>query len=127
MNEQSFNDLVKGLVDFCSSQESSIVNLRRQLKSLTETELKAQISEDRFNCLRWEDEKHIKQGDVQVAYERKNFLNKWSHAFNILFANNSLITNPFHEEGYRFRYWIHPEKYQDRIFRKKLTNEEAMR
>ncbi|TRZ48411.1 MAG: hypothetical protein D4S01_10340 [Dehalococcoidia bacterium] len=52
MNKRTLNGVVEGLVDFCSSQESSIVNLRRQLKSLTETELKAQIPEDRFNCLR---------------------------------------------------------------------------
>jgi hypothetical protein len=121
MNEKAFNDLVEDLVDFCNAVESAVVNLRRQLKPFTETEPKVRILEDRFNVLKWEDEKGARLGIYQVAYKKHNLADSWQHVFNILKANNSLIADPFHGKGYRFRYWIYPEKYHDRIYRKKLT------
>ena len=84
-------------------------------------EVKARIPEERFTVLRWQDEKGSKLGSFQAAYKSHNLPEKWSHAFNVLKANNSLIASPLHEEGYEFRYWIYPQKYEDRIFRKKLS------
>jgi hypothetical protein len=121
MSEKKFNNLIEAFVDFSNALESSVVNLRRQLKSLAETELKAQIPEDRFKVLKWENEKGAKLGEFQVAYKKHNLADRWQHVFNILKANNSHIADPFHEEDYEFRYWIYPEKYQDRIYRKKLA------
>jgi len=112
--------LAETLMDFCNSVEASVVNLRRQISELTKTEAKATISEERFNVLKWEDEKGSRLGDYQVSYQKNNLPEAWSHAFNVLRANNVLIANPFQEEGYEFRYWIYPQKYSDRIFRKKL-------
>ena len=121
MSEKKLHAMVESIIDFCNASESALFNLKRQIKALTETELKARIPEDRFNVLRWEDEKGARLGDFQVAYRKHNLADRWQHAFNILKANNSLIAQPFHEEGYEFRYWIYPEKYQDQIFRKKLV------
>ena len=81
---------------------------------------RVKISEDRFNVLKWEEETGAKLGDFQVAYAKHNLPDNWNHCFNILKANNSLIATPFKEEDYKFRYWIYPEKYNDKIFRKKL-------
>lgn len=81
---------------------------------------KATLSEDRFNVLKWQGKKGERLGDFEVAYKEHNLPEAWNHAYNILKANNSLIANPYKEEGYEYRYWIYPEKYQNRIFRKKL-------
>ena len=114
--------LAEALTDFCNGLEALRVNLRRQIQDITkaETKTEARMPEDRFNFLKWQDEKGSRLGDYQVAYKAHNLPEAWNHAFNILRANNSLIANPFKDEGYEFRYWIYPEKYTDRIFRKKL-------
>jgi len=85
-----------------------------------EVKREATIPEGRFSVLKWEDEKGSRLGDYQVAYQSHNLPDNWNHAYNILKANNSLIAFPLKEEGYEFRYWIYPQKYSDRIFRKKL-------
>ena len=119
------SELAEALADFCNNVEASVVSLRRQIQALTKAEVKATVSEDRFSVLKWQDEKGSRLGDYQVAYQSHNLPDNWSHAFNILKANNSLIANPFKEEGYEFRYWIYPEKYKNRIFRKKLNEAEG--
>jgi len=119
-SEKTLNDLTESLIDFCNALESSVVNLRRQIVLLSKTQLRARISEEDFNILKWENEKGAKLGDFQAAYKKQNLPDKWHHIYNILKVNISLISNPFHEEGYKFRYWIYPEKYDDRIFRQKL-------
>lgn len=112
--------LVEDIVVFLNGVEASCVNLRKQIEKLVGREVKAKIREERFEVLKWQDEKGSRLGDYQVAYQDHNLPENWSHAFNILKANNSLIADPFKEEGYEFRYWIYPEKYGDRIFRKRL-------
>jgi len=113
--------LAEDVVDFCNALESASVKLRLQIEKLLGTEVKAKIPEKRFNVLKWQDEKGSRLASFQVAYQTHNLPDKWSHAYNFLKANNSLIANPFKEEGYEFRYWIFPEKHTDRIFRKRLS------
>mgnify|MGYP001098976061 CR=1 FL=1 len=121
MSEKRVSELAESLVDFCNALESLAVNLRRQIQPLTKTEARAQLSELTFNVLKWQDEKGVRLGSFQVAYKNMNLQDKWLHCYNILKANSSVINNPFKEEGYVYRYWIYPEKYTDRIFRKKLN------
>lgn len=121
MSDEDLKILAEDITDFLHGIEASCVKLRKQIEKLLGTEVKAKVSEDRFNCLKWQDEKGEKLGDFQAAYRSHNLPENWDHAWNILKANNSLIANPFHEEGYVYRYWIYPEKYKDRIFRKKLS------
>jgi len=125
MSEKLLNDLIESLIDFCNAQESSVVNLRRQIVLLSKNQLRARISEEDFNILKWENEKGAKLGDFQAAYKKHNLPDKWHHAYNILKVNTSLISNPFKEEGYVYRYWIYPEKYNDKIFRKKMDESEG--
>lgn len=120
MSEDS-KHLAESLIDFCNALESLAVNLRRQIQPLTKTEAKAVLSEETFNILKWQDEKGVRLGDFQVAYKNMNLPDKWLHCYNILKANSSVINNSFKEEDYVYRYWIYPEKYTDRIFRKKLS------
>jgi hypothetical protein len=125
MSEKEFSELVESLVDFCNGLESLVVNARREIKELIKTEANRQISEDSFSILSWQDEKGSRLGCYQVAYKNMNLPEKWLHCFNILKANSSLISNPFTEQGYVHRYWIYPDKYSDRIFRKKISENEV--
>ena len=120
MNEKRLNRLSESLIDFCNAVESASFNLQRKLQGSGNNEAKTVLSEDTFNILKWQDEKGVRLGDFQVAYKNMNLPDKWLHCYNILKANNSLISNPFKEKGYVHRYWIFPSKYEDRIFRKKI-------
>jgi hypothetical protein len=118
---EDFRILAEDIVDFLNGVEASCVKFRIQIEKLLGREVKARILEDRFNFLKWQDEKGVRLGDYQVSFTKHNVPESWSHAFNFLKANNSFIANPFHEEGYEFVYWIYPQKYSDRIFRKRLS------
>jgi len=124
MNEEDFELFLEDFCDFLNGLEASIVKMKMQISKLVgiaQEKPKATLPEETFNILKWENEKGSRLGDYQVAYKQQNIPDKWQHAYNILKANNSLIGNPFKEEGYVYRYWIFPEKYPDRIFRKKLS------
>jgi len=119
LSSEDLKVFVEDFVDFLDSLEASIVKLRRQIERLF-GEVKAKVPEETFSILKWDDEKGERLGDFQAAYKNKNVLENWQHAYNILKQANAVIGNPFHLEGYQYRYWIYPEKYGDRIFRKKL-------
>jgi len=120
MSSEDLKILAEDIVDFCNALESACVKLRRQIEKLLGSEVRANVSEVAFTCLKWEDERGARLGNYQVAYKNSNLLDKWLHAYRILEANHAVISNPFKLEGYEHRYWIYPEKYKDRIFRKKL-------
>ena len=114
--------LAEEIVVFCEGLEALAVKLKVQVEKIFgEAKSKAKIPEETFNTLKWDNEKGEKLGDFQAAYKNKNVLENWQHAYNILKQANAVIGNPFHMEGYQYRYWIYPEKYEDRIFRKKLN------
>jgi len=79
----------------------------------------ASIGENVFTILKWEASKGSRLGDFDVAFKASNMPDPWQHAYNILKANNATIKNHYDDEGYQHYYWIYPEKYTDRIFRKK--------
>jgi hypothetical protein len=121
---EDFKVFLDDLMDFLSGLETSITKMKMQIAKLVgvaEEKSKAVLPEETFNILKWENEKGSRLGDYQVSYKSQNLPDNWNHAFNILKANNSLIANRFHEQGYVYAYWIFPEKYPDRIFRKKLS------
>jgi hypothetical protein len=124
MSDDDLKIFIEDFADFLNGLEASIVKMRRQIEKLYgESKPKPLISEALTfsEALKWVDEKGSKLGDYQVAYKNQNMPDRWLHAWNVLKANNSVIGNPFHEEGYEYCYWIYPEKYTDRIFRKKLN------
>ncbi|MEM0058662.1 MAG: hypothetical protein QXG09_07345 [Candidatus Bathyarchaeia archaeon] len=121
MSMEDFWNFVKDFTDYLNSQEEAIKRLKMQIARLVG--VKPSIPEETFTILKWQAEKGAVLGDYEVAYRNQNILENWLHAFNILKANNSVISSPFYLEGYRYRYWIYPEKYDDRIFRKKLSGD----
>ena len=130
MNEEDFAIFLEDFCDFLEGLEASIVKMKMQIAKLvgepkpkanSSGEAKAKISEETFNILKWDNEKGERLGDFQTAYKNKNVLENWQHAYNILKQSNAVIGNRFHEQGYEYAYWIYPEKYEDRIFRKKLN------
>ena len=125
MSGEDFKIFLEDFVDFLNSLESSIVEMKKQIARLLGIAEKLTIPEETFTNLKWQNEKGAVLGDYEVAYKNQNVLDSWQHAYNVLKANNSVISNPFHMEGYQYRYWIYPEKYGDRIFRKKLEERKA--
>jgi len=123
MTNDDFQIFLEDFCDMLNGLEAGIVKMKQQIAKLVGVEEKPKVllPEETFNILKWSDEKGSRLGDYQVAYKAQNLPDKWQHCFNILKTNNSLIANSFHEEGYVYRYWIFPEKYEDRIFRKKLA------
>jgi len=121
MSDEDFKIFIGDLLDYLNSQEEAIKRFKEQIAKLIG--VRPSIPELTFNVLKWQAEKGAVLGDYEVSYRNQNILENWLHAFNILKANNSVISNPFHLEGYQYRYWIYPEKYDDRIFRKKLSKE----
>jgi len=112
--------LAEILGNFADELGALSLKLKKQIDEVCDAQVKAKISELTFDILNWLDEKGSKLGDFQVAYKRYNIFDKWNHAFQILRVNNAVISNRFQEKGYAHSYWIFPEKYIDRIFKKCL-------
>ncbi|MEM2514558.1 MAG: hypothetical protein QXU81_09655 [Candidatus Bathyarchaeia archaeon] len=132
MTDTDFKIFLDDLVDCLNEWEEAadralrgVRKLKVQIARLVGVNVGPRISEETFACLKWQPEKGARLGDYECAYKNQNILENWQHAYNILKANNSVIGNPFHEEGYQYRYWIYPEKHPDRIFRKKLEEAKA--
>jgi len=81
----------------------------------------ASIGENVFQVLKWETGRGQRLGDFEVAYKAQNMPDRWQHAHNILKANNATIKDHFSPEGFTHYYWLYPDKYDDRIFRKKRS------
>lgn len=122
VSDEDFKIFIGDLLDYLNCQEEAVRRLKEQIGRLVGV-AKPSIPEKTFDVLKWQAEKGAVLGDYETSYKNQNVLENWQHAFNILKANNSVISNPFHLEGYQYRYWIYPEKYDDRIFRKKLSKE----
>jgi hypothetical protein len=121
--EEDFANFLEDFCDFLNSLEEAVQKMKTQIAKLvgiTEPE-KPRIPEGTFTVLKWQGKKGSRLGEYEVAYKNQNVLENWQHAFNILKQSNAVIGNPFHLEGFQYRYWIYPEKYEDRIFRKKLN------
>ena len=76
--------------------------------------------EDDFNRLHWEESAGPKLGDFDVAYrDHDQPIETWQRCFDALKAENADINKHYSPEGFTHFYWLYPEKYQDKIFRKK--------
>ena len=126
MSDEDLKILAEEIIDFCNGLEALAVKLRFQIEKMFDIakveKSKAVLPEATFN-LKWQVEKGNRLGEYEVAYKSQNILDNWQHCFNILKQNNAVIGNRFHEQGYEYAYWIYPEKYEDRIFRKKLNED----
>jgi len=87
---------------------------------LTEKEPAAPVVEDDFKRLHWEASSGPQLGDFDVAYrDHDQPRDTWQRCFDFLKAENADINKHFSPDGFLHYYWLYPEKYQDKIFRKK--------
>jgi hypothetical protein len=112
------DQVLEALKLYVDAMTNAIEVLRQALAKL-EKQTQSGLSEVAFDLLKWEASKGSKLGEFECAFKASNMPDKWNHAFNILRANNATIKNHFAPEGFAYRYWLYPEKYQDRIFRKR--------
>lgn len=113
---REIDDVADILADFCNGLEALAVNLRRQIQTLMKHQ-KEGLIEEAFKILSWQQERGDRLKEYEVAYKNSNLPDKWQHVYNILKANNSVIFNPLKDDRWGHKYWIYPEKYQDRIYR----------
>jgi len=78
------------------------------------------ISETLFTDLIWKPETGAKLGEYEISLIQSNDPDKWNKAYNFLLNEQSTISKRFHEESYKFSYWLYPKKYDYKIFRQKL-------
>jgi hypothetical protein len=103
--------------EFEAARKSGVDSI---LAWLNEKPTMAQVSEDDFNRLKWEESAGPKLGDFDVAYrDHDQPVETWQRCFDFLKAQNADINKHFSPEGFTHFYWLYPEKYQDKIFRKK--------
>ena len=121
----SEDKVVEALELFSQAMENAVQVLKQSLAKIEKPQTQSStIPEQTFNVLKWEASKGERLGEFEVAYQNHNIVDQWQHAFNILKANHSTIENSFHGEGYQYHYWLYLDKYNDRIFRKKLEPKE---
>lgn len=106
--------VVESLLLFCEALENAVAVLKQDLKKGG-----AKVSEDPFNALTWDPSTGPKLGDYEIAYLDRNQTDAFQKAFNILKNINANINHHYSPEGFSCYYWLYPEKYQHKIFRKK--------
>jgi hypothetical protein len=105
--------------EFEAARKSGLESIRAWLTWPNEKAL-APVSEEDFNRLHWEESAGPKLGDFDVAYrDHDQPRDTWQRCFDFLKAENADINKHFSPEGFAYFYWLYPEKYQDKIFRKK--------
>jgi hypothetical protein len=111
--------LAEALGLYCQAMDNAVQVLKQALAKIEKAPVPSGVSEQVFDILKWEASKGSRLGEFEAAFKASNLPDKWSHAFNILKANNATIKNHFSPEGFAHYYWLYLDKYDDRIFRKK--------
>lgn len=112
--------LAEIFLDYLNAQEASCVNTRRQIGELfnvAEPTQQQTVPEETFLCLSFEPQEGQKIGPYDVAYEPQNLPQNWTHAMNVLKANNAVIEKRYHGPSYKFSYWLYGEH---KIYRQTL-------
>jgi hypothetical protein len=114
---------LEALLEFLNGCESGIMAARQRIKEtkLPKKETPA-VAEQTFLCLKFEPQTGQKIGPYDVAYEPQNLPQNWTHAMNVLKANNTVIEKRYHGPGYKFSYWLFGEH---KIYRQILKQPSA--
>jgi len=107
------------LKEFESARKAGLTSIEAWLKEM----VTVPVDEEIFLSLSWDESGGPKLGDFDVAYRDHNQPDPWQRAWNILKANNATLKDHYGPEGFSWFYWIYPEKYSDRIFRKRRQQE----
>jgi len=105
----------EALLEFLNACEAGIASAKMMIAKKKNV---AEIREQSFiNLLGWTQRSGEKLGAFEVtSRSSNNNSDGYSHAFNILRANNATINQRYHGEGFEFAYWL----YEDNIYRQKL-------
>lgn len=103
---------LEAFTDFLDAVEAGIAVAKQRIKEAKKVLPKketAAVAEQTFLCLKFEPQTGQKIGPYDVAYEPQNPPQNWTHAMNVLKANNSVIEKRYHGPGYKFSYWLFGE------------------
>lgn len=106
--------IAESLLLFCDALENAVAVLKQELKKAG-----VRASENSFNALTWDASTGPKLGEYEIAYLDRNQPDAFQKVFNILKKVNANINKHYSPEGFVYFYWLYPEKYQNKIFRKK--------
>lgn len=107
--------LSEAIIDFANALEAACVQLKRYIGERHGVGLK----ESTFtSLLGWEKSQGERLGEFEyTSREANNNSDAFNHAYNILKANDATIKNHLSEKGWRYRYWLYPDR-PDIIYRK---------
>ena len=110
-------EILEILVNFANAQEAAAVDLKHRIAKLVGVKESVAVKEETFDILKFETQKGEKLGEYEVAHRASNLPEKFSHAFGILKASNSMINSRYHGPNYSHGYWIYGA---DKIYRKRF-------
>lgn len=116
MNE--LEKIVEIIVNYANAQEAACVDLKRRVAELVSVEEASAVREETFTCLKFDKQQGSRLGEFEVAGKASNLVDKFSHAYGILRANNATIKERYHGPGYAYSYWLYGPS-GDRIYRQK--------
>lgn len=98
----------EAIVDFANAVEAACVQLKRYVGK----QQALGIKEDIFSkLLAWEETKGDRLGEYQTTTQKGNNNSlAFIHALNILKRNNASINARFHDENYKYSYWLYEKK-----------------
>ena len=109
--------IAEAILDFANALEATCVQLKRYIGQAHGVGIK----EETFTqLLGWQQGKGNRIGAFEFTTRKaNNNSNAFSHAYNILKANDASISNRFHDEGFQHSYWLFSGKL-DTIYRQVL-------
>jgi hypothetical protein len=109
---------IEAFLEFLNGCESGIMAARQRLKEAKPPKKETpSVVEQTFLCLKFEPQQGQRIGPYDVAYEPQNLPSNWTHAMNILKANNAVIEKRYRGPGYQYSYWLFGDH---KIYRQKL-------
>jgi len=105
------------VVDFANALEAACVQLKRYIGE----QQTLGVKEETFTkLLGWEETRGDRLGEYETTSRKaNNNSDAFNHALNILKRNNATISSRFHDEGYKYSFWLY-EKKPDTIYRQLL-------
>jgi len=115
-------DLSEAIIDFANALEAACVQLKRYIGKRHGVGLE----ESTFtSLLGWEKSQGERLGEFEYTSRKANSnSDAFNHAYNILKVNNATIKNHLTEKGWRYYYWLYPDR-PDIIYRKMRKGKKA--
>lgn len=105
------------LINYANAIEAAAVDLKQRIAELVGAKEAAAVKEETFTCLKFDKQQGTRLGEFEVAGKASNLVDKFSHAYGVLRANNATIQSRYHGPSYAYSYWLYGE---DKIYRQKM-------